>query len=206
MKTTINAHSSVRIVSGSTVYFDPFMISDHSHDADVIFITHSHFDHFSPEDIVKVMNDSTLFVAPKSMENDLSKAGFGGSSVMMEPGESAVVSGVNVTAIPAYNTNKPMHKKEFGWLGYVVEVEGQRIYVAGDTDATPEAEAVAADLAFLPIGGTYTMDAGEAAELADKMKVKKVIPYHYGAIVGNKTDGERFASLVKSKVEVQLIL
>ncbi len=207
MKISINAHSSVRVESGKVIYFDPFMIGEAAHDADVIFFTHSHFDHFSPEDIVKVKKDSTLFVSPKSMADKLTEAGISDDkTVLMEPGEEAGVGGMKVTAVPAYNTNKPMHKKEFGWLGYVVEVENQRIYVAGDTDVTPEAEAVEADVALLPIGGTYTMDLTEAAGLANRMKVKKVIPYHYGAIVGDKSDGEKFASLVRNGIEVELIL
>ncbi len=206
MKISINAQSSVKIVSDKTVYFDPFMLEDTPHDADVIFITHPHHDHFSPEDIAKVKNDNTLFIVPKTMTDMVEDMGISGRSIIgLVPSESASVCQMNVTAVPAYNLNKPMHKKEYGWLGYVVEIEHQKLYVAGDMDAIREAEQLEVDVAFLPIGGTYTMDYAEAAELVNKMKSKKVIPYHYGTLVGKKTDGVQFAKLVNPETEVELI-
>ena len=193
-KITVNEQSSIRVGAEKVLYFDPFGIKGAPHDADVIFITHSHYDHFSPEYIEKVRKADTVFVIPASMRNDLSKIVPETKNIVeLEPGNVGTVGDLAVEAIPAYNVNKAFHPKKNGWLGYVVETDGVRVYVAGDTDATDEARKVKCDVALLPIGGTYTMSAKEARELAKGLSPSAAIPTHYGMIVGSPSDYEVFA-------------
>ena len=208
MKITVNAHASVRLEAQQWImYFDPFRIKKGANDADFVFITHSHFDHFSVRDIKKVANEKTFFIVPESMLNEVADAGFPAEKIVaFRPAEEKTVGGLKIEAVHAYNTNKPMHKKEYGWLGYVVTADDKRIYVCGDTDATPEGEAVECDIAFVPAGGTYTLNAEEAAEFVNRMKPKKAIPYHYGSIVGGKGCGNKFASLVSKEIETELYI
>lgn len=198
---TVNAQSSIRIGGETVMYFDPFRIEHAANDADIILITHPHFDHFSPADIAKVRKPETVFVAPQTMEKELIAAGIT-DAVLLKAGESKTVCGIPVEAVPAYNKTKQFHPKQNGWLGYIVTVGGKRIYAAGDTDATDEAAAVRCEIALIPIGGTYTTDAAEAAELVSRMQPQTVIPIHYGTIVGNVSDGDAFAKRVKAPVQV----
>ncbi len=198
---TVNAQSSIRIGGETVMYFDPFRIEHAANDADIILITHPHFDHFSPADIAKVRKPETVFVAPQTMEKELTAAGIT-DAVLLKAGESKTVCGIPVEAVPAYNKTKHFHPKQNGWLGYIVTVDGKRIYAAGDTDATDEAAAVRCEIALIPIGGTYTTDAAEAAELVSRMQPQTVIPIHYGTIVGNVSDGDAFAKRVKAPVQV----
>lgn len=200
---TVNAQSSIRIGGKTVLYFDPFRIENARNDADIIFITHPHFDHFSPADIEKVCRQETVFVAPETMAAELKEAGIT-NAVLMKAGETKTVCGIAVRAVPAYNPNKKFHPKQNGWIGYIVTVGGKRIYVSGDTDATDEAAAVCCDIALIPIGGTYTMNPEEAAELINRMQPETVIPTHYGTIVGSRSDGDAFAKRVKPEITVAL--
>ena len=200
---TVNAQSSIRIGGDQVLYFDPFRITDARKDADIVFITHPHFDHFSPADIARVCKPETVFIAPESMAAELKAAGIT-EPVLMKPGESKTISGIAVETVPAYNISKQFHPKQNGWLGYIVTVGGKRIYAAGDTDATKEAAAVQCDIALIPIGGTYTMNPAEAAELVNRMRPQIVIPIHYGTIVGNPGDGAAFAKVVAPGITVSL--
>ena len=202
---SVNAQSSIRIGGETVLYFDPFRITNAAQDADIILITHPHFDHFSPADIAKVKKPDTVFVAPESMAAELKEAGIP-APVLMKPGESKTVCGISVEAVPAYNRLKPFHPKRKGWLGYVVTVGGKRIYAAGDTDATDEAANVRCDIALIPIGGTYTTNSSEAAALVNRMQPQTVIPVHYGSIVGQISNGDAFAEAVKAPVQVKLLL
>ena len=200
---TVNAQSSIRIAAGKVIYFDPFKITGAANDADIIFITHEHFDHFSPDDIAKVASDKTVFAAPASMEKAILASGISPDKlVTLDPGVKTEVCGIPVETVPAYNPGKKFHPKSNNWLGYIVTLEGQRIYVAGDTDVTPEAKAVSCDIAMIPIGGTFTMDFREAAGFISELKPKTVIPTHYGSVVGDPSDGESFAKLVEGSTEV----
>lgn len=198
---TVNAQSSIRIGGETVMYFDPFRIEHAANDADIILITHPHFDHFSPADIAKVRKPETVFVAPQTMEKELIAAGIT-DAVLLKAGESKTVCGISVEAVLAYNKTKHFHPKQNGWLGYIVTAGGKRIYAAGDTDATDEAAAVRCEIALIPIGGTYTTDAAEAAELVSRMQPQTVIPIHYGTIVGNVSDGDAFAKRIKAPVQV----
>jgi len=193
-KITVNEQSSIRVGTEKTLYFDPFRIKDAPHDADVIFITHPHYDHFSPEDIEKVVKKDTLFIIPSSMRDEITKVCRNRARIIeFEPGDIRSAGDITVEAIPAYNVNKAFHPKKNGWLGYIVTVCGVRIYAAGDTDATDEAKRVKCDVALLPIGGTYTMTAKEARELAKSLSPAAAIPIHYGSVVGSRSDYDVFA-------------
>lgn len=202
-------HSSIKIESNINIYFDPFKIEVASNDADVIFITHEHYDHFSPEDILKIKKENTIIVLPKNMENMALDLNFEKTNiVLVEPNQKYKLENQELIfeTIPAYNVNKNFHKKEMNWVGYILEIEGKRVYVAGDTDITEENKQVKCDIALVPIGGTYTMKAKEAAELVNIIKPKIAIPIHYGAIVGNKEDEKIFVENVEKDIECKILL
>ena len=202
-------HSSIKIESNINIYFDPFKIEVASNDADVIFITHEHYDHFSPEDILKIKKENTIIVLPKNMENMALDLNFEKTNiVLVEPNQKYKLENQELIfeTIPAYNVNKNFHKKEMNWVGYILEIEGKRVYVAGDTDITEENKQVKCDIALVPIGGTYTMEAKEAAELVNIIKPKIAIPIHYGAIVGNKEDEKIFVENVGKDIECKILL
>lgn len=202
-------HSSIKIESNINIYFDPFKIEVASNDADVIFITHEHYDHFSPEDILKIKKENTIIVLPKNMENMALDLNFEKTNiVLVEPNQKYKLENQELIfeTIPAYNVNKNFHKKEMNWVGYILEIEGKRVYVAGDTDITEENKQVKCGIALVPIAGTYTMEAKEAAELINIIKPKIAIPIHYGAIVGNKEDEKIFVENVEKDIECKILL
>lgn len=186
---TVNTQSSIKLSLSKTIYFDPFKIDSDMHDADIIFVTHDHYDHYDTDSIKKVKNENTIIVAPKSMEEDVKKLEFK-DYVLLNPNEETNIDNINIKAVRAYNIGKPFHSKENDWLGYVVNVDNITYYVAGDTDDTEEALSVTCDVALIPIGGRFTMDVLEAATLAKSINPKVVIPTHYGSIVGNINDGK----------------
>ena len=200
-------HSSIRFSKGEIIYFDPFKIEKSYNDADVIFITHDHYDHYSEEDIDKAVKEDTIIVAPEDLETKLLEKGFEKENIILvKPNESYTAKGIKFQTIPAYNTNKQFHPKENNWVGYILEIEGVNYYIAGDTDITEENKKVNCDVAFVPVGGTFTMDYKEAAELINEIKPKVAVPIHYGSIVGSKKDGAKFAKLVDSEIEVEILM
>lgn len=202
-KIDVFTHSSIRIKGSVTVYVDPFKITDETHDADYVLITHQHYDHFSPEDIRKVIRDTTILVSPESMVDDAMELEREVKEIVaMKPGESRELEDLDIEAIPAYNTLKPFHPKRANWLGYVLKLDGKRIYIAGDTGLTKESKQVKCDIAMIPIGGTYTMDAKRAADLINIITPEYAIPTHYGSVVGKPSDAKSFAKLVKEPVKV----
>ncbi|MBQ9606083.1 MAG: MBL fold metallo-hydrolase [Lachnospiraceae bacterium] len=203
---TVFTQNSIRISAGvGQVYIDPFKMREAPKNADYILITHDHYDHFSPEDIGKVSKSDTILIVPEKMLSKAQEAlGIVGKIETVKPGESREINGLEFETIPAYNTLKPFHPKNAGWVGYILSIDGERIYIAGDTDATKEAGEVKCDIALVPIGGTYTMDAKKAAELINDIRPKVAIPTHYGSIVGKPSDGETFAQYVKEPIKVKL--
>ena len=198
------AHSCIRIEGQQVIYFDPYLLTEEYHDAGVVFITHDHYDHFSPEDLAKVINKTTTLVLPKSMSDNAGLAQFDSlEKIFVEPGQSIEVKGMPIEVVAAYNTNKDFHKKEFNWVGYVVTINHARYFVTGDTDANAENLQVTCEVLLVPCGGTYTFTAEEAAEFANQLRPKIAIPTHYGSIVGEKTDGARFASLLDEGIRVE---
>ena len=207
----INTHSSIKIIeSGKTFYFDPFELRGKFNDADYIFVTHDHYDHLDPKSIQNVMNDKTKFICPTTIARTL--AADGGVRdlariIQLNPGDKVELEpNIKVEAIPAYNVNKQFHQKAFNWLGYVLDVNGKRFYVAGDTDATEEAKNVKCDVALIPIGGTYTMNYEEAAKFVNAIKPKVVIPTHYGNVVGEYELGKKFIELIDKDIETKEII
>lgn len=196
---TINTQSSIKLELDKIIYFDPYKIEDNRNDANIIFITHDHYDHMDIDSINKIKNDNTIVVAPKSMEDTISKISFK-DYIYLNPFDEINIEGIDIKTIPAYNISKPFHPRENNWLGYIVTYNNIAYYVAGDTDKTPEAENVKCDIAFVPIGGHFTMDPVEASELIKVINPKVVIPTHYGSIVGNKDDGIRLKELLDIEV------
>ena len=201
---TVNTQNSIRITSRvGVIYIDPLEIPDDKNDADYILITHDHYDHFSPEDIRKVAKSGSVLVVPEKMAAKAQEvSGSVGRIEAVMPAVYREISGLEFETVPAYNTLKPFHPKSAEWVGYVLRIDGKRIYIAGDTDVTKEAKAVKCDIAIVPIGGTYTMDAKKAAEFVNALRPDIAIPVHYGSIVGKPSDGDVFAENVKSPVKV----
>lgn len=198
-------HSAIRLEDDQKVlYFDPFGLERAPHDADYIFVTHDHYDHFSPEDIRRVARQDTVLIVPESIREVARSVAL--PLLAVKPGQTAALPGIVFRTVPAYNLNKSFHPRENGWVGYITEADGRVCYVAGDTDCTPEALSVRCDVALLPIGGTYTMDAREAADLARSIRPRVVIPTHYGSVVGSPEDGARFAALLKEDVPCRLLM
>ena len=187
-------HSTVKIWSEDyVVYVDPERVPQALHDADLVCVTHTHGDHYSPSDIAKVSNALTQFIAPPDVVQRY------GSGRTIAPGQTINLDGVSVTAVPAYNTNKPNHPRSRNWVGFIIELDGRRIYVAGDTDLIEEMKTLGhIDVAFLPAGGTYTMNAVEAADATGYIKPDLAIPYHWGQNVGTLSDAQRFVELAQS--------
>ena len=198
-------HSSIRIKSKKIIYIDPFNIKQNYNDADIIFITHDHYDHYSEEDIKKVKKEDTVIVAPEDLLTKILKAGFEKNNIyLVEPSKEYIVKEIKFQTIPAYNLEKQFHPRKNNWVGYVLEIEGFKYYIAGDTDITPENLKIKCDIAFVPVGGTYTMNFKEAAHLINTIKPRVAIPIHYGSIVGTKQDAIEFSKLVNSKIECRL--
>jgi L-ascorbate metabolism protein UlaG (beta-lactamase superfamily) len=190
-------HSSVKIEAEKTIYIDPWKIKE-GRKADLILISHSHGDHLSPADIRKIQKEETVIIAAGDAAAQLS-----GDVRALKPGEKVTVQGVTIEAVPAYNIGKPYHPKANDWIGFILTVEGKRIYYGGDTDLIPEMKDIKADILILPVGGTYTMTAREAAEAADLIRPEAVIPIHFGDIVGTPADAVKFKELCKAPVEIK---
>lgn len=193
-------HDSFKITGEKIIYTDPFQIKE-SDKADIILITHEHYDHFSPEDIKKILAPHTVIVLPEDCAGKI-KA----KEVIVKPGDRITVEGVEIEAVPSYNIDKKFHPKEKGWVGYIFRVMGKRIYIAGDTDYIPEMKSFKdIDIALLPVSGTYVMTAEEAVQAALDIKPKIAIPMHYGSIVGSEKDAQYFAEKLKGKIEVIIL-
>ncbi|MBI4801098.1 MAG: MBL fold metallo-hydrolase [Elusimicrobia bacterium] len=185
-------HASFRLESpaGAAVYIDPYNLKEQSKKADLVLITHAHFDHFSPADISKVVKADTKIFGPEALAGKIQ-----GDFTALKPGDKAEAAGVAVEAVSAYNTDKNFHPRTSGYLGYVVNVGELSVYHAGDTDLIEEMKTVKADVALLPVGGTYTMDARDACGAAQAIKPKVAVPMHYGSVVGSREDAIRFKNL-----------
>ena len=198
-------HSSIKFDKGQVIYFDPYKINEKYNDADIIFITHSHYDHFSEEDILKVKKEETKIVVPKDLYDKTIELGFEKENILLaKPNEEYEVNNIKFKTIPAYNVDKNFHPKANNWVGYIITLDNVSYYIAGDTDITEENRKVKCDVAFIPIGGTYTMTAKEAANLVNEINPKIAVPIHYGLIVGTKEDEEVFKSLVNENINVEV--
>ena len=200
-------HSSIRINKEKTIYIDPFKIDRNYNDADIVFITHDHYDHYSEEDIDKVINENTTIIIPEELLTKLLRKGINKNAIItVEPNEKYMVQGIKFETIPAYNTNKTFHPKENGWVGYIITLDDIRYYIAGDTDITEENRRVKYDVAFVPVGGTYTMDFKEAAQLINEIQHKIAVPIHYGSVVGTKQGAIDFIKLLNPTINGVILM
>jgi len=182
-------HASFKIKSHKVIYIDPYQINE-TETADIVLITHEHFDHYSPDDLKKIQGEKTIIVTTPTTGEKIS-----GNVKTIKAGEVINIEGIEIKAVPSYNTNKEFHPKNSDKVGFIVTIDGKSVYHAGDTDVIPEMEDIKADIALLPVSGTYVMTAEEAVKAAEMIKAKYVIPMHYGSIVGSKTDAETFKKL-----------
>ncbi len=195
-------HSSIKINKEKTIYIDPFKIDKNYNDADIIFITHDHYDHYSEEDVDKVINENTTIIIPEELLTKLLRKGINKNAIItVKPNEKYMVQEIKFGTVPAYNTNKTFHPKENDWIGYIITLDGIRYYIAGDTDITEENRKVKCDVAFVPVGGTYTMDFKEAAQLINEIQPKIAVPIHYGSIVGTEQDATDFIKLLHPSIK-----
>lgn len=199
----VNNHSSIQI---NDIFIDPYGITETSKKARYIFITHTHYDHLSLEDIKKIISKETIFVAPKDAQKTLEENFPNHKKFYVEPNQELKFDNFEVKVIPAYNINKNFHKKEFGWVGYVFKIDSITYTILGDTDEIPEHETLKTNVLFVPIGGIYTMNAEEAALLVNKIKPDLAIPVHYNAIVGSKEDEEIFLENLDKNIKYQIFL
>lgn len=197
-------HSSIKI---NNIFIDPFELKEDYDNADYIFITHSHYDHFSEEDILKIKDDNTIIVIPNDLKDSVLKLGFKENKIIIvEPNKEYNIDGISFETIPAYNINKAFYPKVNNWIGYIITVNDIRYYIAGDTDDTLEARSVNCDVAFVPVGGTFTMTYEEAASLVNEIKPVIAIPIHYGSIVGSDSDAANFVNLLDNKIEGKILM
>lgn len=200
-------HSAFRLTNGKVVYIDPFQIKA-AVPADIILITHEHYDHCSSEDVQKIIKDNTVIVTTPAAKDKLRI--INAQFLLVVPGKSYSIDGVKVEAVPAYNVNKfrspgvPYHPEKDNKVGFVITMDSVRIYHAGDTDLIPglETNVKNIDVALAPVSGTYVMTAEEASQAVNKIKPKIAIPMHFGSIVGNDKDAYRFEKLTKCEVKI----
>ncbi|MBP1753085.1 MAG: metal dependent hydrolase [Geobacteraceae bacterium] len=192
-------HDTFRITGEKTIYTDPYQIGKKDK-ADIILITHDHYDHCSPADVKKIQGTETVIVTTADCAKKLT-----GNVRVVKPGDSITVGGISIEAVPAYNTDKQFHTRDKGWVGFIFTVNGQRIYLAGDTDRIPEMKGFRADIALLPVSGTYVMTYEEAVQAALDIRPAIAIPMHYGAIVGDRRDAEKFAEMLTGNIVVVIL-
>ena len=200
-------HSSIKINLEKIIYVDPFNIKKEYKDADYIFITHSHYDHFSEKDILKIKKENTKIIITEDLFEKVKEMDFEENKIIIvEANREYIFDEIKINTIYSYNTNKEFHPKENNWVGYIFNIENIKVYIAGDTDITDENKNLKCDIALVPIGGTYTMDSKEAAELINIIRPKYVIPTHYGSLVGKKCDAEEFISNLDEDINYKIFI
>ncbi len=203
-------HSSFEIDYTKKIYIDPYKISEAKKDADIILVSHEHPDHFSPEDLKKLINEETQIIMTPDCLSKFSRFIEKGKAITIHPRDDMQIGEkITVEALPAYNVNKfrepglPFHPKQNDWVGYLIKIDGVKIYFAGDTDYIPELRYLKdIDVALVPVSGTYVMTADEAAELVNSIHPKYAIPMHYGDIIGTIENAERFAKLTRAETVI----
>lgn len=198
-------HASIRFERDKVIYIDPFKIDGTPNDADIIFCTHDHFDHLNPGDIKKVKKTGGILVVPKKNAKKFKKYEFS-EVIGVEPFNEYDAGGITFKTVPSYNLDKKFHKKKKNWVGYIIYVDGAGYYFAGDTDYIPEMDEIEADVVFLPVGGTYTMNAQEAAKAANSIKPKVAVPIHFGSVVGTRKDAETFCENLDEGIQSKILL
>ena len=198
---SINCQSSIKISDGLTIYFDPYDIKEKINNADYIFITHSHWDHFDLDSINNLVNEKTIIIGPS---NVIEKLNSNYKTLEVKPENIYNLNNISFMTVPAYNIDKEYHPKDAGYVGYIVTLNNTTYYIAGDTDVLDELKVIKADVIFLPVGGTYTMTKEEAVELANTIKPKYAIPIHYGLAVGDELDAKYFVNNIDKEIESKI--
>ena len=203
MNIKVNTHSSIQI---DDIAFDPYGITDTNFKAKYIFLTHTHYDHLDVNSIKNISNNQTIIVATYDAKEILEKS-LNNKIIYIKPNEKLDFDTFKIETFASYNINKNFHKKEYNWVGYKLTKDNTTYAVLGDTDATPELDNLTnLDFLFVPIGGTYTMNAIEAANLTNKLKPATVIPVHYGSIVGTKNDEDVFITHLNKNINYKILL
>lgn len=190
-------HASFKIkTENKTIYIDPYEIND-TDIADIVLITHPHYDHLSILDLQKITNSETIILGTVDCTSK-----FAGKIIskyeVISPDMKKIIKGIEIDSVHAYNIDKRFHPKENGWVGYIINIDSVKIYHTGDTDIIPEMKNIKTDIALLPIGGTYTMDAVDASKACEMIQTKIAIPMHYNKIVGSMKSSDDFKNLVKN--------
>lgn len=195
-------HAGFLIKNSQVIYIDPYNIKEGLGKADIILITHSHYDHCSIADIKKIIKEGTKIILPADCQSKITRFDIPIKIEIIEAGQEFSFNGTKISALPAYNIDKSFHPQEEGWLGYLIKINDILFYHAGDTDKIPEMQKLTGYkqagkkfIALLPIGGRFTMNAEEAAEAAKMIKPSLAIPMHYGSIVGSEDDAREFKEL-----------
>lgn len=199
MKIEVLGHAPIKLSGNKVIYVDPYDIEVEYHDADYIFITHDHYDHYDLKSIDKLSKDNTKIIVPVCLKEK-------NHSLVVEPNKEYEIDNIRFNTVAAYNINKQFHPKENNYVGYNILIDGLYYYIMGDTDNTLEASKVKTDICFVPIGGTYTMDVEEAVLFINDLKPKKVVPIHYGKIIGDISLGEEFKNKINDGIEVELLI
>ena len=200
-------HNSIKIINNNlNIYIDPFRIDVVSNDADIIFITHSHYDHFSIDDIMNIKKDTTKIVSTKDTYKEIKNYFKDEDIIIVEPNKSYNILGINFSTVRAYNVNKEYHPIENDWVGYILNIDEKKYYIMGDTDVNEDNSTIECDVLFIPIGGKFTMDYKEAADYTNSINPSVVIPTHYGLIVGDVDLGEKFKELINFNIECELYI
>ena len=200
-------HNSIKIINNNlNIYIDPFRIDVVSNDADIIFITHSHYDHFSIDDIMNIKKDTTKIVSTKDTYKEIKNYFKDEDIIIVEPNKSYNILGINFSTVRAYNVNKEYHPIENDGVGYILNIDEKKYYIMGDTDVNEDNSNIECDVLFIPIGGKFTMDYKEAADYTNSINPSVVIPTHYGLIVGDVDLGEKFKELINFNIECELYI
>ena len=199
MKIEVFGQAAIKLSGEKIIYFDPYNISEEFHDADYIFITHDHYDHYDEKSINNVRKDSTKIIVPNCLKDKE-------YNLLVDGYRMYGIDDIKFVTVPSYNINKNYHPREKMYVGYNVLLEDKYYYIMGDTDRTDEANQVKCDVCFVPIGGTYTMDADEAADYINDLKPELAIPIHYGSIVGDVKLGEEFKNKINEDIKVELYI
>ena len=199
MEIEVLHHASIKLIGKKTIYIDPYDIKNELHDADYVFITHDHYDHYDEESINKIKNNNTKIVVPECLKEKE-------NTLIVEPNKKYLLDDIKFQTIPAYNTKELFHPKEKNYVGYNILIDGLYYYIMGDTNRTCETNEVKTDICFVPIGGKYTMDVEEASKYINELNPKIAIPIHYGKIIGDLSLGEEFKNKIKKEIEVRLLI
>jgi len=199
-------HDSFRLDGEKIIYFDPYQVPQKSALADIILVTHEHYDHCSPDDLKIISGPKTTIIASAQAAEVIKKAQIVCQKLeVVKPSDEIEAFGIKIRAVPAYNIGKQFHPKSSLKVGFIITAGGLKIYHAGDTDFIPEMKDCRADIALMPVSGTYTMNATEAADAVLVINPKIAVPMHYGSVVGSIDDAKRFQNLLKGKIEVKIL-